>query len=108
MIIAAAARRTRRACRETFAGDDLPSTLAAHGLDIWLELLGRDLERVYAEPDRLDYEVIGRLHSHAERLLWTLQICPWPLPDRQIWWSVPWGEDLAVLAESEGASAEPA
>lgn len=83
------------------AGSDLPERLRPFELEKWLDLFGRDLQALYATPDHgLDTARLFALARHAERLLWTLQICPWPI-DEGVYYSVPFGDDLALLEAAQ-------
>jgi hypothetical protein len=66
-------------------------------LDRWLELFGRDLCRLYDGEGGFTAENIFALGKHAERLLWTVQICPWPTDEGGVYISVPMGEDAREL-----------
>jgi hypothetical protein len=63
---------------QLFDGDDLPAQLRSRGLDHWIELFGRDLAAVYANPAAgMDLAVVTRLSQHVERLLWSLGVYAW-------------------------------
>ncbi|MCK4130182.1 hypothetical protein HFK87_22170 [Ralstonia pseudosolanacearum] len=83
--------------QDAFPGSSLPEELIAHGLDLWLELFARDLRNLYDADDQFNCENILALDRHVERLLWTVQICPWPTKDGAPYVSVPFGDDLALL-----------
>jgi hypothetical protein len=83
-----------------FAGSDLPARLRPYGLEAWLNLFGRDLRAAYGSPDgKLHSAQLFALSRHVERLLWTFQLFPWPLPEGGVYCNVGYG-----LAEPE---AEP-
>lgn len=63
---------------EEFMDNSLPERLKEHGLDGWLELFGRDLDACYEPDNTFNLEVVGRLSSHVERILWSLGIFCWP------------------------------
>lgn len=90
---------------ETFMGDDLPKRLRDLELEDWLNLFGRDLRALYQDPDRgLDPARLFALARHVERILWTFQICPWPI-DAGVYYSVPFGDDLVLLdARDQGTT----
>lgn len=83
--------------RDTFAGSSLPDDLKASDLDLWLELFGRDLRRLYDDDGQFTIENLVALSQHAERLLWTVQICPWPTENNSLYVSVPMGDDEHLL-----------
>jgi len=80
-----------------FPGSSLPDVLKPFGLHLWLELFGRDLRNLYDLDDYFTGENLFRLTKHAERLLWTVQIFPWPMEDGTPYVSVPLGNDAALL-----------
>lgn len=82
---------------DVFPGSSLPSDLEAFELARWLELFGRDLRNLYDVENELTLDNIFELSKHVERLLWTVQICPWPMEDGTLYISVPFGDDLATL-----------
>lgn len=63
---------------QPFAGDDLPTRLAVHGLEQWIALFGRDLAACYSEDGALDLNVVTTLSRHVERLFWSLGLFCWP------------------------------
>lgn len=63
---------------QPFEGDDLPRRLAAHGLERWIMLFGRDLAACYKEDGALDLNVVTTLSRHVERLFWSLGVFCWP------------------------------
>lgn len=70
--------------QEAFPGALLIENLKAPGLDGWIELLGRDLRRIYATEDQFSADNIFGLGRHVERLLWAFRIFPWPLSDGEM------------------------
>lgn len=82
---------------DVFPGSSLPSDLEAFELARWLELFGRDLRNLYDVENEFSVDNIYELSKHVERLLWTVQICPWPMEDGTPYVSVPFGVDLANL-----------
>lgn len=82
---------------DEFPGSSLPEELKTHNLNLWLELFGRDLRNLYDADDQFNGENIFALDRHIERLLWTVQICPWPMENGAPYVSVPFGNDLALL-----------
>lgn len=82
---------------DTFVGSSLPDDLSASDLDHWLELFGRDLRRLYDEEGQFTIQNLVALSQHAERLLWTVQICPWPTERDSLYVSVPMGSDADTL-----------
>lgn len=83
--------------QEDFPGSDLPDHLKPFGLHLWLELFGRDLRSLYDLDGHFTVERLSMLTRHVERLLWTLQIFPWPMEDGKPYISVPIGDDAAIL-----------
>jgi hypothetical protein len=78
---------------EPFPGSSLPSDLKTLGLHKWLELLGRDLRALHGGDGLLSNAKLLALSRHIERLLWTVNICPWPTDDGRMYVSVPIGAD---------------
>jgi len=68
-----------------FPGSTLPADLATHGLTKWLELFGRDLRALHDGEDQFTYARIFALSRHAERILWTTGMFPWPLDDGRLY-----------------------
>ncbi|AZD15185.1 hypothetical protein [Pseudomonas chlororaphis] len=85
---------------DSFPGSSLPGDLEAFELNRWLELFGRDLRNLYNLEGQFTTDNIFALSRHVERLLWTVQICPWPMEDGSPYVSVPLGNDLAILHAS--------
>lgn len=83
--------------QEGFPGSLLPDDLKALGLDLWLELFGRDLCSLYDAEGQFTSTNIFALGRHVERLLWTVQICPWPMEDGSVYVSVPIGDDAGLI-----------
>jgi hypothetical protein len=83
--------------QDEFPGMSLVEDLKVFDLYDWLELFGRDLQLLYATDDRFSVESIFALGRHAERLLWTVQICPWPTPDGGTYVTIPMGNDEQAL-----------
>lgn len=83
--------------QDAFPGSSLPDDLKADGLNDWLELFGRDLRNLYGADGQFTSGNIFALGRHVERLLWTVQICPWPMEDGSPYVSVPLGNDVALL-----------
>lgn len=79
-----------------FPGSGLPEDLSRHGLHHWLELLGRDLRGLYDITGQFTVMNISALARHAERLLWTFQVCPWLTGDGRVYVSVPMGDDARL------------
>ena len=75
-----------------FPGSDLSSNLHKYGLQHWLDLLGRDLQRLYDGDDGFTAENIYALAKHVERLLWTFQVCPWLTDEGRVYISVPFDD----------------
>lgn len=90
--------------QEAFPGMSLIEDLKTFDLDRWLELFGHDLRRLYATEDQFSAENIFGLGRHAERLLWTVQICPWPMQDGATYVTVPMGNDEQELQELSPSS----
>ncbi|MOA40445.1 hypothetical protein D3C78_1623220 [compost metagenome] len=82
----------------TFPGSSLSDELKPFDLNLWLELFGRDLRNIYDLDGYFTAEHLLRLTQHVERLLWTVQIFPWPMEDGTPYISVPLGNDAALLA----------
>lgn len=80
-----------------FPGMSLVEDLRVYDLHDWLELFGRDLQLLYATDDRFCMERILALGRHAERLLWTVQICPWPMTGGGTYVTIPMGNDKQAL-----------
>ncbi len=83
--------------QDVFPGSSLPGDLKAYDLNFWLELFARDLRNLYDADGQFTSENIFALSRHVERLLWTVQICPWPMEDGTPYVSVPLGNDAALL-----------
>lgn len=83
--------------QDEFPGMSLVEDLRAFDLHGWLDLFGRDLQLLYATDDRFCMESILALGRHAERLLWTVQICPWPTTGGGTYVTIPMGDDEQVL-----------
>lgn len=81
---------------DSYPGSSLIDQIKANGLNLWIELFGRDLRRLY-EDDQFTSENVFSLGQHVERLLWTVQICPWPMEDGSLYVSVPPGDDARLL-----------
>jgi hypothetical protein len=79
--------------QDDFPGASLAAELRVFELRNWLELFGRDLRALYSADDHFTSARILALSQHAERLLWTVQIFPWPMEDGSLYVSVPWGAD---------------
>ena len=84
--------------QDDFPGAKLPTMLEAFELHHWLELFGRDLRALYAADEQFTTGRLFALSTHVERLLWTVQMFPWPMDDGSLYVSVPWGEDESHLA----------
>lgn len=80
-----------------FPGMSLVEDLRVFDLHDWLDLFGRDLQLLYATDDRFSMDSILALGKHAERLLWTVQICPWPTIDGGTYVTIPMGSDEQAL-----------
>jgi hypothetical protein len=74
--------------QDKFPGASLPADLQAYELHLWLELFGRDLRNLYNADDRFTSAHLFALGRHVERLLWTVQICPWPMEDGSLYITV--------------------
>ncbi|AZO83699.1 hypothetical protein BOO89_08365 [Stutzerimonas stutzeri] len=83
--------------QDAFPGSSLPGDLKAYDLNFWLELFARDLRNLYDADGQFTSGNIFALSRHVERLLWTVQICPWPMEDGTPYVSVPIGNDAALL-----------
>lgn len=83
--------------QEVLPSMPLVEDLKTLDLNCWLKLFGRDLRRLYATGDQFSAENIFGLGRHAERLLWTVQICPWPMQDGRTYVTVPMGDDERAL-----------
>ncbi|MDD5028244.1 MAG: hypothetical protein PHH58_01895 [Rhodoferax sp.] len=83
--------------QDSFPGSSLSSELKAYDLNLWLELFGRDLRSLYDVDGQFTVANIFALSRHVERLLWTVQICPWPMEDGTLYVSVPFGDEAALL-----------
>ncbi|MGM9482962.1 DUF4238 domain-containing protein [Roseateles sp. NT4] len=81
----------------SFPGDGLPEELRILGLHQWLDLLGRDLRALHEGDGLLPNSKLYGLSRHVERLLWTVQICPWSTEDQQMYVTVPMGTDAQAL-----------
>jgi hypothetical protein len=79
--------------QDDFPGASLTAELRVFELHNWLELFERDLRALYSADDHFTSARILALSQHAERLLWTVQIFPWPMEDGSLYVSVPWGAD---------------
>uniref|UniRef100_UPI003CFEFB04 hypothetical protein n=1 Tax=Alcaligenes faecalis TaxID=511 RepID=UPI003CFEFB04 len=84
--------------QDEFPGMSLIDDLRGFELDHWLELLGRDLHYLYSSEDQFTAENIFALGRHAERLLWTAQIFPWPMSEGRTYVSIPIGDDESELS----------
>jgi hypothetical protein len=84
--------------QDDFPGAKLPTKLEALELHHWLELFGRDLRELYSDGEHFTTDRLFALSGHVERLLWTVQMFPWPMDDGSLYVSVPWGEDESQLA----------
>ena len=82
---------------EPFPGSSLPEDLKSYSLHLWLDLFGRDLKRLYDTDRQVASASVLLLGRHVERLLWTVQICPWPTQDGTLYVSVPMGDDERLL-----------
>jgi hypothetical protein len=85
--------------QDAFPGSSLPEDLQVFGLSLWLELFGRDLRRLYDDIGQFTSANIFALSAHVERLLWTVQICPWLTENGVPYVSVPMGADERLLAD---------
>ncbi|WP_024647012.1 hypothetical protein [Pseudomonas syringae] len=83
---------------EFFPGSKLLDDLGVLELNLWLELFGRDLRKLYDTEGQFTTKNIFSLSRHVERILWTFQICPWLMEDGIIYVTVPFGNDLASLS----------
>lgn len=83
--------------QDEFPGMSLIEELRVFDLHDWLDLFGRDLQLLYTTDDRFCVESILTLGRHAERLLWTVQICPWPTADGGTYVTIPMGDDERAL-----------
>lgn len=92
---------------DAFPGAALPATVRSLELDRWLELFGRDLRTLFSADDQFTAARIFALSRHAERLLWTVQMFPWPTENGALYISVPWGEDAALLKSLPIADGRP-
>jgi hypothetical protein len=90
--------------QDQFPGAMLLAKLQDFELHHWLELFGRDLRTLYAADEQFTTERVFALSGHVERLLWTVQLFPWPMDDGSLFVSVPWGEDEARRAEMKATS----
>lgn len=86
--------------QDAFPGASLLDDLKVDGLDHWLELFGRDLRRLYDVDGQFTAENIFALGQHVERLLWTVQIFPWPTESDLLYVSV--GDDARLLQSQSG------
>lgn len=73
---------------DEFPGAALMDHLKLFDLDHWLELFGRDLRRLYSDNENLTAANVFALGRHAERLLWTVKLFPWPMNDGRTFISV--------------------
>jgi len=90
---------------DDFPGYTLSADLGPSGLSNWLELLGRDLALLYSEHGQFTHASFFALDRHVERLLWSMQVCPWSMSDGGLFVSVPMGEDERLLsAPGQGAA----
>jgi hypothetical protein len=87
---------------ESFPGSSLQNEVKPLGLDLWLELFGRDLQRLYRADGQFTSRNILALGKHAERILWTFQVFPWPLENGSVYVSVP-PTPLDVKSSGESA-----
>ncbi len=85
---------------DDFPGNTLTTNLYPAGLSNWLELLGRDLALLYSEQGQFTHASIFALDRHVERLLWSMEVFPWPMPDGGLFVSVPVSEDERRLSAS--------
>lgn len=92
--------------QDEFPGATLPDELSSSELHLWLELLGRDLRKLYDIENQFTPENIFALSQHAERLLWTFQICPWLTENGRVYVSVPIGDDAILLNSRSDDRAE--
>lgn len=92
--------------RDTFPGAVLASDLTSSELHLWLELFGRDLRNLYDIEGQFTPESVFALARHAERLLWTFQICPWLTETGHVYVSVPMGDDTDILSSQPNDRAE--
>lgn len=83
--------------QDAFPGSSLPDDMKVLDLDLWLELFGRDLRCLYDIDGQFTSANIFALDSHVERLLWMVQIFPWPTQDGALYVSVPMGNDERFL-----------
>ncbi|KWS41671.1 hypothetical protein [Pseudomonas syringae] len=83
---------------EFLPGSKLLADLEVFELNLWLELFGRELRSLYDTEGRFTTTNVFALSRHAERILWTFQICPWLMEDGTIYVTVPFGNDLATLS----------
>lgn len=74
---------SEEAARPSFRDDPMAS-----GLDLWLELLARDLRDLHDAPEKYKSESVFELAKHVERLLWLFQIFPWPMEDGRMYVNV--------------------
>jgi hypothetical protein len=89
--------------QDEFPGASLPVDLKAYELHHWLELFGRDLRNLFDAAGQFTSARIFALGRHVERLLWTVQICPWPMEDGSPYVTVPFGNDAALLEAAQGS-----
>jgi len=73
--------------------------LQARDLIRWVELLGRDLRVLYDGEGQFTHANLVAFAGHVERLLWTVQLFPWPTDDGLVFVNV---LPDAVAAESIG------
>lgn len=85
--------------QDAFPGSSLLDDMENFDLQRWLELFGRDLRRLYESDEQFTSANIFALTRHVERLLWTVQIFPWPTEDGRLYVSVPMGDDERLLAD---------
>lgn len=78
---------------QEFPGSSLPASVKSDDLDLWLELFAQDLQRLYDAEKQFTRANILALGRHVERLLWTVQIFPWPMPDGSLYVNVPVAQD---------------
>lgn len=90
---------------QEFPGSSLSADLKIHDLDLWLELFGEDLQRLYDGEGQFTSANVLSLGRHVERLLWTVQIFPWPMDNGSMYVTIPVIHDeLALSAHSEGST----
>jgi len=85
--------------QDEFPGVSLIVDLQARDLIRWVELLGRDLRVLYDGEGQFTHANLVAFAGHVERLLWTVQLFPWPTDDGLVFVNV---LPDAVAAESIG------